>query len=31
MGREGPPDPEADPHHDLIVNNFTELTESLEC
>ena len=30
-GEEGPPDPEANPHHDLIVNNFTELTESLEC
>jgi len=30
-GDEGPPDPSANPHHDIIVNNFTELTEVLEC
>ena len=30
-GEEGPPDPNANPHHDIIVDSFNELTEALEC
>jgi 2-haloacid dehalogenase len=30
-GKEGPPDPTANPHHDIIVDSFNELTEALEC
>jgi len=30
-GEEGPPDPTANAHHDIIVDSFTELQEALEC
>lgn len=30
-GKEGPPDPTANAHHDIIVDSFTELKESLGC
>ena len=30
-GEEGPPDPNANPHHDIIVDSFTELQEALGC
>ena len=31
MGKEGPPDPTANAHHDIIVDSFTELQEALGC
>ena len=30
-GKEGPPDPTANAHHDIIVDSFTELQEALGC
>ena len=30
-GEKDPPDPNANPHHDIIVDSFNELTEALEC
>ncbi|MDB9762525.1 HAD hydrolase-like protein [Alphaproteobacteria bacterium] len=30
-GEEGPPDPTANAHHDIIVDSFTELQEALGC
>jgi len=30
-GPDGPPDPEPNPHHDVIVDSFSELVEALAC
>lgn len=30
-GPDGPPDPEPNPHHDVIVDSFSELIEALAC
>lgn len=30
-GPDGPPDPEPNPHHDVIVDSFPELVEALAC
>ena len=30
-GKEGPPDPIPNKHHDLILDSFTELKEALKC